>query len=494
MEEALLHAGGGINVCVNSQESGSDDTGKRPTVKTVNLFTDLSVWKDCAYWTFVGHQTHPRFFLPEESMLNKYHVPLAGLFWFRAPQHVPAIFPKSALKLDVPLIPLALNGKYWAKVDIQLLESFEDIDNNWGMINLPAPDWKRFRWCDKTNSSVKWHGHHSDRSHGVPLSPASPASSPDDSLSLGCKTVLYMCFHLLRSPDDTQRWLEKTENLRFRRLALEQLREVDKWLVNNYNDSEGDILNYHVSRISSTTMLLSEAAEATNQGILERSRRPRQQGRSSSPNPTSYSTTQTMGNLEDHTESRKKGWLPATIVDYSSGTLEAIRKLLDGLNLSNSTLSFSFQKSWDAAPKGTRNMFKVLSQKNHKYPGVISTYDQHGTVASEEGEISNFLMNLGRFDYQLQALLGTEYNAPENIFNTHRALDALGDILVYHLEKGDSGSWWDRHIGWKDNEDGRELDDVIIYRCLIVTLLFRTTLDSSEILKSGLWEQIVPII
>lgn len=44
------------------------------------------------------------------------------------------------------------------------------------------------------------------------------------------------------------------------------------------------------------------------------------------------------------------------------------------------------------------------------------------------------------------------------------------------------------------DEDKAATDEVIIYRCLMAALLFRTAPDSTEVLKSGLWDQIIPII
>ncbi|KAK2751865.1 hypothetical protein CKAH01_17786 [Colletotrichum kahawae] len=39
-----------------------------------------------------------------------------------------------------------------------------------------------------------------------------------------------------------------------------------------------------------------------------------------------------------------------------------------------------------------------------------------------------------------------------------------------------------------------DIDDVIIYRCLMIILLFRTAPDSTEVLESGLWDMVLPMI
>ena len=55
---------------------------------------------------------------------------------------------------------------------------------------------------------------------------------------------------------------------------------------------------------------------------------------------------------------------------------------------------------------------------------------------------------------------------------------------------------------WRDNKEGEQLErsdkeiikDVIIWRCILIYLLFSTAPDNSKILTSGLWEHVIPII
>lgn len=69
--------------------------------------------------------------------------------------------------------------------------------------------------------------------------------------------------------------------------------------------------------------------------------------------------------------------------------------------------------------------------------------------------------------------------------------DRLKTIVVYHSK--DEQLWHD-FKGDKYDKAARDIDDVIIYRCLMMVLLFRTAADSSKILESGIWDQVVPII
>lgn len=72
--------------------------------------------------------------------------------------------------------------------------------------------------------------------------------------------------------------------------------------------------------------------------------------------------------------------------------------------------------------------------------------------------------------------------------------DRLRALIVYHSEKDLKTPVWEQHKNKRSNKMARDIDDVIIYRCLMMILLFRTAADSSEILKSGIWDQVVPII
>lgn len=61
------------------------------------------------------------------------------------------------------------------------------------------------------------------------------------------------------------------------------------------------------------------------------------------------------------------------------------------------------------------------------------------------------------------------------------------EVLVSHDLEQDSKPG-------QPHDEARNIDDVIIYRCLMVILLFQTAPDSSQILESGLWDMVVPFI
>lgn len=77
-------------------------------------------------------------------------------------------------------------------------------------------------------------------------------------------------------------------------------------------------------------------------------------------------------------------------------------------------------------------------------------------------------------------------------FPSSRLWDRLSTLASYHSEE--ELPFWDRLRKERDNKMARDIDDVIIYRCLMMILLFRTATDSSKILESGLWDKVVPMI
>ncbi|KAH0422000.1 hypothetical protein CcaCcLH18_13072 [Colletotrichum camelliae] len=453
-----------------------------PQMKMVDFSEEsLFTLKNSVNQAFRRAYGTPRFFLPEDWMLEKYQVPLASNFLIIAPEHVPAIFPTARLGVDLPLIPLALNGKYWTEVDLdsvgQLLESFSFWDV---AARPPGPVWKRFRWCDQNEDLVKKHEH-----EGYSRPPNGSQSA--DKLPIeGCRTVLYTCLNLLRSPFNARLEFARVSwfGVQLRKLALAQLKEVDEWLDTSYKNRQGyEIVNAHASRICTTTMLLLEAVEATRNGIFGDAAKARDPGLSSHVNQTSLGETTETGSGKERST--------VTTLEPYGDTLVSIRHLLD--QFSHIKTHFDLERSHTTldqqSPKSVEHdeLLRWFRQEADHYPVLIE--DPAYNMTEQE-----FHDNIKDLHSQYEALLGPGYNKPENYSNTHQALDRLGEIVVSLSEKEDNWPLWDRHGKYRLDDEGRELDDVIIYRCLLVALLFRTAVDSTEILNSSLWGQVVPIL
>lgn len=115
-----------------------------------------------------------------------------------------------------------------------------------------------------------------------------------------------------------------------------------------------------------------------------------------------------------------------------------------------------------------------------------------GTHSNVLKELRNMADNLGSVENQR----GTSElaNMLDDSSDSSLLWDRLRDLVVYHSEKDLKSPLWEQHENERSNKMARDIDDVIIYRCLMMILLFRTAADSSEILKSGIWDQVVPII
>ncbi|KAF0320069.1 hypothetical protein GQ607_012663 [Colletotrichum asianum] len=290
-----------------------------PNIKMVDFSEEsLSTLKNSVDQAFRRASGTPRFFLPDNWMLEKYQVSLASNFLLRAPEHVPAIFPTSRLGVDLPLVPLALNGKYWTEVDLDDVEEMLERFYFWDVAAKPLrPGWKRFRWCDQNEDLVKKHGH---EGFGEP---PNGSQSTEELPIEGCRTALYTCLNLLRSPFNTKLEFARIPyfTVQLRELALAQLKEVDEWLDTSYKNRQGyEIVNAHASRICTTTMLLLEAVEATRNGIFQNPAKARDPVLSLLPNQTTFGNAAKTG-------SKKKSTI--TSLESYGDTLLSIRQLLD---------------------------------------------------------------------------------------------------------------------------------------------------------------------
>lgn len=82
----------------------------------------------------------------------------------------------------------------------------------------------------------------------------------------------------------------------------------------------------------------------------------------------------------------------------------------------------------------------------------------------------------------------------QEAFPSSRLWDRLSTLVIYHSAEESHWPLWVRFHKERNNKMARDIDDVIIYRCLMMILLFRTAADSSKILESGLWDKVVPMI
>ncbi|KAJ0109455.1 hypothetical protein J7T55_000380 [Diaporthe amygdali] len=402
------------------------------------------------------------------AAISEVHLPLiAGLFAL-TPKHVPALFPTTTMRTSLSLTVLALSGRFWAEARL-------DIFNQSDIIKWPAshvtPSWDGFKWHDfidsSSSSAIKalfskiYFKHqagklfaslslsHYDKQGGGSAeeepAPAeakkatgeAPELAAEDAITSGNKLgienavhkrthitngyclALHMCVKFLQGPERFEEWLLESsidEQNTLRCIILEQIKEVDTWLLEKCVDLE-DLKGRSII-LCNTTIAFSQAEQMIKDGLFTASE--------SETTPRHISSQSVEHN---HCQSTNQG---GPNQDTARGlhftTLQALRKLVDNFD--------------------------------ENLPGVR--------------ELTN--------------LVDSEFSQSSRLWDRIRAL------VVYHSAEDAQWPLWDQFHRERNNELHRDINDVIIYRCLMMILLFRTAADSSKMLESGLWEKVVPII
>ncbi|KAJ0161105.1 hypothetical protein CTA2_6779 [Colletotrichum tanaceti] len=249
----------------------------------------------------------------------------------------------------------------------------------------------------------------------------------------GDEDVLQLCLQQLDSPDKVRDWYSKAEPATqqdIRRRILDELRRVDKWL-----GCKEDV-EFRTANLYKTYLLLSHVEKVVEAGAF-------------------------------NDLAVKAGWEDSRATDYYSEfasrsrhlrMMQVLRNLLDALGLTQDTLEAVIGPVGDLKP-------------------------------------SEHLAHVGRgFDVyweELNAIAGPSSSLDKQ--STHLLLDRLGMIVVYNSEPEADWPLWKRFSERRDDPT-REVDDVLIFRFILMVLLFQTTIDNSEVLNSSLWDRVIPII
>ena len=137
------------------------------------------------------------------------------------------------------------------------------------------------------------------------------------------------------------------------------------------------------------------------------------------------------------------------VVNRHSKTLTALRKLVN-----------------ECLPSGNKEGIGDLIEHKER---TVKTFMKHGKI--------------------LQILVGispSSFSSRLNFSHIVILLQSLGKLLEA-LENTKEEEKLDR-------SDKEIIKDVIIWRCILIYLLFSTAPDNSKILTSGLWEHVIPII
>ncbi|KAK1518130.1 hypothetical protein CPAR01_15779 [Colletotrichum paranaense] len=391
------------------------------------------------------------FMLDYGGLSHEQYMPIVGLFLASTPRYVPTLFPTDLLSKRPPLTLLALNGHFWTNVTRESVKG--DDMSDWPM-SLQTSDWDQnvIQWVndgmDKLGrvkgetleavfKETKRSIIHRLQCQGV------GATKP----AVGLKVVLHLCMKLLHNDKTFRTWFSKYHPAvaaYLRHIIHLQLQLLDRWFLNsNHNTSS---TQSRAIRICNTTLALTLADEKA----------PKKDD-STSPVPDE---------------------LDQTVWHIHSNTLEWIEDLMNSIGLTPETLE-STRSDWEPE--------KSFDVKNHSIQNT-------GTQEEDSDEVLVPLAaQMKPRDKDLKYLAGAHYNKKWELLNTHQMLDRLDKVAS---SRADS-SYRKRRFQQRDGGDvanEKTTDDMIIFRCILIALLFQTAPDNAALIKSGVWEQVVAIV
>ncbi|KAK1509396.1 uncharacterized protein CCOS01_15490 [Colletotrichum costaricense] len=391
------------------------------------------------------------FMLDYGGLAHEQYMPIVGLFLASTPRYVPTLFPTDLLSKRPPLTLLALNGHFWTNVTRESVKG--DDMSDWPM-SLQISDWDQnvIQWVndgmDKLGrvkgenleavfKETKRSIYHHLQCQGV------GATKP----AVGLKVALHLCMKLLHNDKTFRTWFSKYHPAvaaYLRRIIHLQLQLLDRWFLNsNHNTSS---TQSRAIRICNTTLALTLADEKA----------PKKDD-STSPVPDE---------------------LDQTVWHLHSNTLEWIEDLMNSIGLTPETL------------EGTRSDWKPERSFDVKNRSIKNT-------GAQEEDSEEILVPLAAQmkprDKDLKYLACAHYNKKWELLNTHQMLDRLDKVAS---SRADS-SYRKRRFQQRDGGDvanEKTTDDMIIFRCILIALLFQTAPDNAALIKSGVWEQVVAIV
>ena len=297
------------------------------------------------------------------------------------------------------------------------------------------------------NENEAWQG--SDITKGMPslindlgwIDSSRPIKATSNHRRLFYEDIYQGCIKILYEPQAFQAWFDskpRSERQEFRQDVVAQLRELDRWLLEP--DHEQDIRCSIVHLYRMTNALLKAENAITNSSVGASV--PADQAGAQPINPGDNPRTHTT-----NFQSSPNGEYLGIIFDRHSKTLTTLRNLVS-----------------ECLPEG---------------------YVAENTQQSIEKTVKNFK----RHSRILQALVGISpslFSSLLNFYHIISLLQSLGKLLAAweNIEQEEQLERSDREI----------MKDIIIWRCILIYLLFSTAPDNSKILTSGLWEHVIPII
>ncbi|KAK1448575.1 hypothetical protein CCUS01_11536 [Colletotrichum cuscutae] len=384
-------------------------------------------------------------FIPADTILRQYAEPIVTFLWAKSPKFLPALFPAPPWGEYSPFTVIALNGRFWTQVRLDgILES----------------DWEQ--------PSRVFSVEEDPECHGIALleGPGSAHYVEPQSgkayLGRVDPTVLRMCMSLLYDPEKLRQKFssfafEKRQQLR--RQVYRQLEQADDYLA------KFDNIEIRIQLLSDTSLILSRAGSLSEKGLL-------------GVPPKSGSTS-------EESERQQKS---TTVRSYHFEMLQALGNLTDGFEFGQHSLiaTLKIEPSHPVRSESRHGMDDLRNHLRTKFFARSPGQRELQITPEDQTYLDHFKRQLERPRSQLPDLLGPGHDWPSEFFNSHQILRRLATIVGCHSELRNEDREKDKFF--------QSLDDAIILRTLLIGLLFYTALDNSEVLRSGVWDRVVPVI
>lgn len=258
---------------------------------------------------------------------------------------------------------------------------------------------------------------------------------------VGLTDIYQGCIRILYEPQAFQVWFDTQGRFKrqlFRQGLVFQLQQIDKWL--RIPDREQEIRCSIVDLYRITNALL-KAENAIMNGALGAAVPADQAGAQSIDPGDDPGQNSTVGQSNSDDE------YLGIIVNRHSKTLTTLRNLVE-----------------ECLPSA--NLREIIKSCKEE---TVEKFKRHSKI--------------------LRALVGISPSVLGSLLNSSHVIVLL-DNLRKLLE-----AWKNpKEEELSERSDREIIKDVLIWRCILIYLLFSTAPDNSKVLTSGLWEQVIPII
>lgn len=407
-----------------------------------------------------------------ELMTNDF-LPLLRLFQASTPDHAPALLPVSRLKMSHPLTLLALNGFYWSETPLTVF-------NQWGHVDhMPKPP----NWTPCV----------------IVLGPMEQAHetpeffdySPDTETEEHASTIPISPDRWEKLFSGANQWAHKIRTFLKSNATPESGGARNEEYATQRPNTDGDL-----EESSSMTLRLHQRTIFLCLFLLKKPEELKGWFSSLPPQDRNEMLSVVLEQLKDI-----ESWLDdkPDKQQRASVLFNTTLSLCRAQEMHENDLFGDLLASDKSAPNRKLECDKDTAGSHHKpmLQALLSLSILYQVDSDKEPvEPNEDAVAADVSDEEIQdlseSLTGRYFPDKEDadvLVNKRRILGRLGVIAKRNLTHTPGTS---SDVGVSEEE--RTLDDIIIYRCLLMALLLWTAPDCSDLLLSGIWEQIIPII